>query len=271
MSSFQEEVKQGKRFQFGKNWSSFLDTLDDERITVAEASILEMLELSSLAGLTVLDVGNGSGLFSLAARRLGAKVVSFDFDPASVECARTLKQRFFPDDADWSVCEGSVLDRPFLDQLGQFDVVYSWGVLHHTGQMWTALENVAARVKQGGRLFIALYNKQGVKSVAWKHIKQVYCSGLPGKAAVTSLFVPYFAATTLAASALSRRNLFAEYKQRRGMSIVHDWHDWLGGLPFETASVEEVFAFFKQRGFDLVNIRTTNSLGNNQFVFLRVR
>src|SRR3989442_11992645 len=127
-----QEIDRGKRFEFGKNWSQFLTTIDEERIRVAEQSLKEMLEIDHLQGKSFLDIGSGSGLFSLAARRLGASVHSSDFDPKSVACTRELKRRFFSEDKNWRIEQGSVLDKNYLLSLGTFDVVYSWGVLHHT-------------------------------------------------------------------------------------------------------------------------------------------
>src|SRR5947209_7772779 len=138
-SAFAEEVTQGKRFTFGKNWANFLASLNDQRIKVAEESLQTMLGMKHLEGKRFLDIGCGSGLFSLAARRLGAEVYSFDFDPESVSCTNTLKSRFFPKPSGWTIEEGSALDNSYLASLGKFDVVYSWGVLHHTGAMWQAL------------------------------------------------------------------------------------------------------------------------------------
>src|SRR5687767_4969194 len=146
------------RFEFGKNWTRFLELLDDSRIAQAEASLRQMLDVPTLAGRSFLDIGSGSGLFSLAARRLGARVYSFDYDVHSVNCTAELKRRFFPDDDQWTVAQGSALDTDYLSRLGTFDVVYSWGVLHHTGDMWQALANADALVKPGGHLAIALYN-----------------------------------------------------------------------------------------------------------------
>ncbi len=131
-----------------------------------------MLGRDTLAGLTFLDIGCGSGLFSLAARRLGATVHSFDYDPQSVACSRKLKERFLPDDAGWHIEWGSVLDAAYLDRLGRFDVVYSWGVLHHTGAMWQALEHAQRAVATNGTLFIAIYNDMGSQSIRWRHIKR---------------------------------------------------------------------------------------------------
>ena len=132
-SQFQGEIYRGERFEFGKNWTRFLKGLGDERIAIAQRSLVDFLGEERLDGKTFLDVGSGSGLFSLAARRLGANVRSFDFDPSSVACTRELKRRYFPNDPYWIVEEESILDRGFIDQLGTYDIVYSWGVLHHTG------------------------------------------------------------------------------------------------------------------------------------------
>src|SRR5512145_1920359 len=96
-----EEVARGERFEFGKNWRRFLEGVRDEQIVTAESSLKRMLEMDSLAGLSFLDIGSGSGLFSLAARRLGARVHSFDFDPNSVACTKELRRRYFPEDNAW--------------------------------------------------------------------------------------------------------------------------------------------------------------------------
>src|SRR5499426_2822686 len=121
-----EEIARGERFEFGKNWIRFLEGVWDEQIFTAESSLKRMLEIDSLAGLSFLDIGSGSGLFSLAARRLGARVVSFDYDPQSVACAAELRQRYFPGNAQWVVEEGSALDADYIAGLGKFDIVYSW-------------------------------------------------------------------------------------------------------------------------------------------------
>src|SRR3954447_19511694 len=179
MDLYKREVSRGERFEFGKNWNRFLKGLNEERIQAAETSLKQMLCETSLGGKSFLDIGSGSGLFSLAARRLGARVHSFDFDPKSVACTRELRKNYFGENDSWQVQEASALDTNFMNTLGQYDIVYSWGVLHHTGNLWLAMENAQARVAPGGKLFIALYNDTGSQSARWYWIKKTYC-GLPG-------------------------------------------------------------------------------------------
>ncbi|MFT3867311.1 MAG: class I SAM-dependent methyltransferase [Nibricoccus sp.] len=269
MNNFETEIEKGERYSFGKNWRGFLATLNDDRIKEAENSLLQLLKIANLKGLKFLDAGSGSGLFSLSARRLGATVVSFDFDPESVACTSHLQSRYCPNDADWKVLRGSVLDDKFLGGLGHFDIVYSWGVLHHTGKMWMAIDNAASMVKTGGILCIAIYNHQGQRTAVWLRAKQIYCSGFLGKAAMSSIFIPYFFCRTVIGSLLKRENQFATYKKNRGMAIFHDWHDWLGGLPFEAAKVEDIFHYARKKGFVLTNLVTCDGFGCNQFVFIR--
>src|SRR5688572_3130656 len=173
-SSHAEDVKLGDRFEFGKNWNRFLRRLNDQRIAKAEDSLRDFLQVRNLEGLSFLDLGSGSGLFSLAARRLGARVYSVDYDPDSVACTRYLKERFYQNDDQWTVSEGSALDREFLKQLGSFDIVLSWGVLHHTGSMWEAISNASECVAANGRFFISIYNDQGGTSKRWLKVKEIY-------------------------------------------------------------------------------------------------
>lgn len=272
-TSHATEVARGDRFEFGKNWTRFLAVLDDERIGEACKSLRRMLGVDSLAGRSFLDIGCGSGLFSLAAMRLGAKrVLSFDFDPHSVACARELKRRYFAAADNWTIEQGSALDDGYLERLGTFDVVYSWGVLHHTGDMWHALANAAGPVAPGGRLFIAIYRDQGWLSSFWLGIKKLYNSSAAGRAVVLGTFVPFVWAQGFLGDVVRGRNPFTRskrYKSSRGMSRIHDWVDWLGGLPFEVASAPAVLAFYKQRRFRLENLGLVDGHGCNEFVFSR--
>jgi 2-polyprenyl-3-methyl-5-hydroxy-6-metoxy-1,4-benzoquinol methylase len=279
VSTHAAEIAKGERFTFGDNWSRFLSVLDDRRINEAVVSLKEKLEVDSLEGKSFLDIGSGSGLFSLAARKLGARVHSFDFDPQSVACAAELRRRYFANDANWQVEEGSALDADYVKSLGLFDVVYSWGVLHHTGQMWKALENAVLPVAPGGKLFIAIYNDTGTQSARWKWIKHTY-NRLPGVAQ------PLFALLAIAPDEMKSalraivklqpgayvRSWTNYADNNRGMSRWHDIVDWVGGYPYEVATPEEIFEFYRKRGFMLTKLRCGKvGLGCNEFVFERVK
>jgi len=273
--SWQAEVEKGKRFEFGKNWSLFLETLDEERMREARGSLCQFLGAQDLNGRTFLDIGSGSGLFSLAAKQLGSSVRSFDYDANSVKCTETLKQRYFPGAKDWEITPGSILDRAFVESLGSFDICYSWGVLHHTGHLWHALFNAQIPVKKGGLLFVAIYNDEGIVSAFWKIIKRLYCSHPAPRALLTAMFFSIFFLAGLLADIAGLKNpakRYEEHKKHRGMSLVHDWRDWLGGYPYEVATHETVASFLGNLGFEQVVFKKPPiGFGNNQFVFRKAR
>ncbi|HEV2833966.1 MAG TPA: class I SAM-dependent methyltransferase [Pyrinomonadaceae bacterium] len=270
------EIAQGERFQFGENWKHFLSTLNETRIEEAEKSLKKMLQVENLTNKSFLDVGSGSGIFSLAAKRLGARVHSFDYDLESVACTMELRRRYFSDDSDWTVEEGSVLDTNYLHSLGKFDVVYSWGVLHHTGQMWQALENVSELVSRDGQLFIAIYDDGGWRSTMWRRIKKTY-NRLPQplKTPFVFLLLVPGQSKALLQSILTRRlneyiRSWTQYSKNRGMSRWHDAVDWIGGYPYEVATAGQLTDFFKAKGFDVLQVKRPDyKLGCNELVFAR--
>ncbi len=270
-----DEIASGQRFGFGENWNAFLKVIDEGRIAEAQRSLRDFLAIDNLEGKSFLDIGSGSGLFSLVARRMGARVHSFDFDANSVGCAQELKRRYFPEDPNWIIGQGSVLDRTYVESLGQFDVCYSWGVLHHTDQLWRAIFNAQMTVAPGGVLYIAIYNDEGTISAIWETVKRTYCRNAFGRVAMTAIFYPAFFLGGLLLDLVKVRNparRYSEHRKYRGMSLIHDWKDWLGGFPYERASTDRIEGFLANFGFDKVRTdRPDFGFGNNQFVFRRRR
>ena len=238
-------------------------------------SLAETLRGVDLRGKRFLDIGSGSGLFSLAARRLGATVHSFDYDERSVACTAELRRRYFPNDPEWRVEKGSVLDEGYLRGLGTFDVVYSWGVLHHTGDMWRALELAAMPVRPTGILFIAIYNRlTPLRHKLVSEMKRAYVRGpKPIRWALLGGYGTYSSALDTLAALLHGRNPLCwlrDYRNTsRGMSWRTDLVDWVGGFPYEAATPAEVFGFLHARGFDLAYMTTQHGHGCNEFVFVR--
>jgi 2-polyprenyl-3-methyl-5-hydroxy-6-metoxy-1,4-benzoquinol methylase len=275
MCAWVTEIETRERFRFGRNWQKFLDNLDDFRIAASEKALCDMLDVKNLKGMTFIDAGSGSGLSSLAAMRLSAtRVFSFDFDSQSVACTRELRQRYFPNAANWVVEEGSILDLDYLKELGTFDVVYSWGVLHHTGDMWSALDNISTLAANGSKLFIAIYNDEGMVSQVWKWVKKSYNRGIVARSVISTIYFTWLLSRGVIIDVIGRRtNPLTRYEQHRnlrGMSFTRDVVDWLGGYPYEVATPKDIFDLFTRKGFSLNKMKTLRrGHGNNEFVFTR--
>ncbi|UUN26033.1 bifunctional 2-polyprenyl-6-hydroxyphenol methylase/3-demethylubiquinol 3-O-methyltransferase UbiG [Streptomyces sp. FIT100] len=272
MTDCETEISQGHRFAFGRNWRQFGQLIDETRIASATKSLEAALGTTDLSGRTFLDIGCGSGLFSLAAVRMGARVRSFDYDPDSVRTTKKLRAEFAPD-SDWSVCCASVLDPDFVQRQEPADIVYSWGVLHHTGALWKAMDTACGLVAPGGTLFISIYNDQGLESRLWTGVKRRYnASGPLGRRVLVTGSLLYLGRNyplhVLAKLARGGTAGGGTVPRPRGMSRKHDLVDWVGGYPFEVATPEQVFSFCRERGFELRHLKTCKGgLGCNEFVF----
>jgi SAM-dependent methyltransferase len=259
-------------FSFGRNWQQFVEQhLDPDGERIAAASLTDFLEREDLRDASFLDIGCGSGLFSLGAYRLGARrVVSVDVDPRSVESTRRLREAVGSPDR-WEVLLGSILDQRFVKTLAPADIVYAWGSLHHTGRMWEAIANACSLVSPGGVLYLAIYNKVEGRGSSdyWLKVKKLYNrSPMLAKRIMEVVYVArYHAFPRL----VRFRNPFAVaqgYKGQRGMNFWIDVRDWLGGYPYEFAAADEVFRFCTRRhGFSLVNLHSVNNIGLNIFLF----
>ena len=250
--------ERGTHFEFGANWQDYAKTVDKTRIDSAIAGLRKLFP-EGLAGKTILDIGCGSGLHSLAALSLGAAtVLATDIDENSVSATHDLLEKYAPN-GKWEARIVSVFDASPGD-LGTFDVVYSWGVLHHTGDMWNAIERATTFVKPGGQLAIAIYAKTPVDFM-WKVEKRIYAYS---PAAVQWVLRQLFVAAMMAAKIVRRKNPMRIFRDplTRGMNISNDVHDWLGGYPYETATADELNSRISALGFtELRSFRIPDSVG----------
>jgi len=261
-------------FSFGKNWHKYLkEFYDQDKLNEAIKSLKQFMNIQDFKGKIFLDIGCGTGMFSLAAYKLGAKeLISIDIDPYSVKCCNLLRKKE-NNPSSWKVLEGSILDKNIISQLLKADIVYSWGVLHHTGKMWEAISNTMNLVSPNGLLYIAIYNeRQGLMSSKfWLKIKKLYNS-VPdaGKLIMEYLFIIYFFTVGI----IKMENRFKSiknYKSKRGMSWRRDITDWLGGYPYEFAKAKKIIEFVKKRNFEILNLKNVkNGTGNNEFLFEKI-
>lgn len=253
-------------FDFGANWMQFsAERVDPSRLGIAARSLQTLLQRETLQGLSVLDIGCGSGLFSIAAAQLGAaRVVGVDVNPRCVVVSEQNRDNLAPH-TPITFRQGSALRPADLEKLGQFDLVYAWGSLHHSGAMWDAIRHVARQVGPGGTLVLAIYNKH-ITSPIWTWIKWFY-NQLPGfgQRAMAILFAGIIYVAKLL---VTRRN---PLEKERGMDFWYDVIDWIGGYPYEYASIDEIVAFMRGAGFEVRNVVPAQvPTGCNEFVFARV-
>ncbi len=254
-----------KTFDFGKNWMDFSKkSLDGKSLKEAEKSVECLIGKEKVKNGSFLDIGSGSGIFSLAAKKIGAtKVVGFDISENSVKTAFFNKERFAKEERiDFQ--KQSILESGY-DKWGKFDIVYSWGVLHHTGDMWKAIKNAMILVEKDGYFVIAIYNKHWTSST-WRTIKWIYNIS---PVIIRKCMILFFYCLKKMFFRLINKNCL---EKRRGMDFYHDVVDWVGGYPYEYASKKEMIEFFKKRNFSLIkSVDTKGWTGCNEFIFKKIK
>lgn len=259
------------RYNFGKNWAHYVDGIDgefDQTLDLAKQYLCDVFGIEKIIGKSFIDVGSGSGLFSLAAVELGAaRVLSIDYDPDSVMTTNSLKDKTKYSDEKWAVIQGDLLDKLLVDKLGTFDLVHCAGVAHHTGEMMLALANLDNLVAKNGYLFESIYNRISIFSSLWHKIKYLYnkfrwLRPLIKISYVVSWFLYWM---------FNRKWPLTEVKNfgknGRGMNFYRDIDDWLGGYPYEYANAGEIVNFYFSKDYDLTYFVASNNWGLNNFVF----
>ena len=238
----------GSHFDFGGNWSSYSGLIDEDRIRDAEAALGKLIPGEEIVGKSFLDIGCGSGLHIVAASRLGAgRLVGIDIDPKSVATAEDVLNRHGKG-VHGSIMRASVFDLG-PEGIGQFDIVYSWGVLHHTGAMREAIARATRLVRPRGLFVVALYRKTMTCGL-WKREKRWYSKASPGMQRIARTIYTGLFRFHLLLARKSFRALLNDYdKRNRGMDFSHDVHDWMGGYPYESISPEEFDHLMTGLGF----------------------
>ena len=260
------DEKKNIAFNFGRNWRSFSDrAIDNRRFEMASNSLKELIGQEKIKGSAFLDIGCGSGIFAIAASLIGAqKVIGIDISKESVEASIDNKKRF-AGQSTIDFFHKSLFDDDIL-QMPKFDIVYSWGVLHHTGNMWRAIDIASKLVAPHSLFVLAIYNKHW-SSGLWKLIKRFY-NAVPKF--IQQLMVWFFCLIIATAKLIvTRKNPFK--KKKRGMSFYYDVIDWVGGYPYEYATKGQIINHLEKMGFKCIKfVKPAVPTGCNEFVFLRI-
>jgi len=138
----------------------YFDEVTEKRYR-AEPHILDFAGFHLWRGKRVLEIGCGIGTDAEQFSRHGARYVGVDLSAISLDICR---QRFKVHNLPGEFYQGSVTDRDFLTDLGEFDLVYSYGVLHHFPDIQQHVKNIAQVLKPSGEFRFMVYAKN-----SWKY------------------------------------------------------------------------------------------------------
>lgn len=245
-------MSKGKRhYEFGKNWLEYSKLIDTARLDQVSSELARLLNIKNLNGKKVLDIGCGSGVHEIGFYMLGCRdLIAIDYDKNSIIATKQTLAKFCPE-SDFKVLQGDILSEESLS-LGKFDIVYSWGVLHHTGNLVEAIRNASSLVADKGHLAIALYRKTLMCGL-WKIEKRIY-SKLPKllQLIVEFIYIFFFALALLITKRVSIFQYIHNYSFKRGMSFITDVRDWLGGYPYESISPDDLRKLMSSLGLSQI-------------------
>lgn len=242
-----------RHFSFGENWKSFLSAISEDNLREAKYGLSRLILPNQIVGKTFLDIGCGSGIHMLSALELGAsRATGIDIDCLSVEAAKVLLETMV-EHKHWRVMESSIFDFTDKNQRMNYDVVYSWGVLHHTGAIWEAIKSAASLVGEQGYFIVALYPRTYLDWF-WILEKPIYSrSPKIAQMVIRAIYKTLFILALIGTGRNPIKYINC-YKRARGMDWHHDIHDWLGGYPYETADPNDVIDFLKGLNFIIVSV-----------------
>ena len=160
-------------FEFGSNWNDFSSLVTKSNLNNAKLSFKKLGLHKLIKNKSFLDIGCGSGLNLITSLEFGVKkVCGIDIDPDCIKTSKKLLSKF-SNKKNWDVYNLSIFDKK-IEKFQKFDVVYSWGVLHHTGDMYKAIDKSMKLVKYDGYLCLALYQKTPFCSFLENRKKVIY-------------------------------------------------------------------------------------------------
>jgi ubiquinone/menaquinone biosynthesis C-methylase UbiE len=186
-----------------------------------------------------LDGGCGTGVCSAALSAVAQRVVSLDISEDSLRVGEKIIQELSLDNVNF--VEGSLVAIPFFD--GTFDLVFSWGAIHHTSHPVQALDELCRVLKTKGVLILAVYLKT---HLTWLHEvvrKMCLCAkGFPG-------FKRIFIKTIVGCITLHDK-VYALDIARDDVSVESLVEDWFFVPEKHFFTIDQMRGLFEQRNLD---------------------
>ena len=274
MKKFNNQKNKQIVFDFGENWKNYsYNAISKQKIKEAKKDFKKLFNKIDLKGKTFIDIGFGQGLSLLIAQQLEAKPVGCEINRRCLRALLINQKKFFKKAEKIPVVIGSILDQKTIQKLkkinlkkkdSKFQIVHSWGVLHHSGKMWKAINNAVSLVTENGYLAISIYNKHW-SSPFWHKVKYFY--NISPRLIRRLLIFIFYWIIFIGKFIITGEDPF---KLKRGMDYYFNIIDWVGGYPYEYASIKEVKKYIELKGFRTIKVIPAQMpTGCNEFVFIK--